>query len=128
MDLLIVLIFSFIITWSVGLFPPIFIRFVVLRRPISKGWSIGLAAFFLFFNIMLFNILGSESKTHSALVLVAWASYAILKTKEDKKTSNNERSIYGSCTSCGQQYANSDYRQDAEIWLCSNCRAEIPKI
>lgn len=75
----ITLIISAILTWGIGLAPPILIRFIFLRRPISKGWAIGTAIIFLFINILIFTALGSTSKTHGALFLVAWASYAILR-------------------------------------------------
>lgn len=73
------LLISALFTWGIGLAPPLLIRFLFLRRPIGKGWAIGTAAIFWFINIILFTALGSTSKTHSALFLVAWASYAILR-------------------------------------------------
>lgn len=74
-----VLLVSALITWSVGLAPPLLIRFVFMRRPIGKGWAIGLVALIWLFNIVLFTALGSQSKSHGALALVAFASYAILR-------------------------------------------------
>ena len=73
------LVVSALFTWGIGLTPPLLIRFLLLRRPISKGWAISTAAIFLFINIILFTALGSTSKVHTALALVAWASYAILR-------------------------------------------------
>lgn len=73
------LLVSALVTWGVGLAPPLLIRFVFMRRPIGRGWAIGLAALFWMFNIVLFTALGSQSKSHGALVLVAFASYAILR-------------------------------------------------
>ncbi|HOQ04283.1 MAG TPA: hypothetical protein PKY88_03595 [Anaerohalosphaeraceae bacterium] len=75
----ITLIVSAILTWGVGLAPPLLIRFAFLRRPISKGWAIGIVVFFWVINIMFFTAIGSKSETHTALFLVAWASYAILR-------------------------------------------------
>ena len=76
-------ILSFIITWTVGLFPPLLIRFVFLKRPIGKNPAIGICGLFLFLNILLFTALGSESKTHAGLLLFAYISYWILR-KEKK--------------------------------------------
>lgn len=76
---LLALVLSAILTWGIGLAPPLIIRFVLARRPLSKGLSITLAVLFWFFNFVLFTALGSESKTHAALFLVALASYAILR-------------------------------------------------
>ncbi len=73
-----VLLLSFLFTWGVGLAPPLLIRFVFMRRPIGKGWAVGLVVLFLLFNIGLFTALGSQSKTHFALYLVAIVSYMIL--------------------------------------------------
>ena len=86
----ITLIVSAFLTWGVGLTPPLLIRFAFLRRPISKGWAIGTAAIFWFINIIIFTALGSTSKTHGALFLVAWASYAILRKGAKEKSAYKE--------------------------------------
>ncbi len=80
---------SALLTWGIGLTPPLLIRFLFVRRPIGKGWAIGTAAIFWFINIILFTALGSTSKTHGALLLVAWASYAILRKGHKKVVVNN---------------------------------------
>jgi len=81
------LIVSVILTWGIGLAPPLLIRFAFLRRPISKGWAIGIVVFFWIINIMFFTAIGSKSKTHATLFLVAWASYAILRKGVRKQQS-----------------------------------------
>lgn len=73
------LLVSLLLTWGIGLTPPLLIRFVLLRRPTGKAAAIGLTALFWVFNLVLFTALGSQSKSHGALVLVALASYAILR-------------------------------------------------
>lgn len=80
-----VLFLSFLFTWGVGLAPPLLIRFAIMRRPIGKGWAIGVIALFWVFNIVLFTVLGSQSKSHGALALVAFASYAILRKGAKKQ-------------------------------------------
>jgi hypothetical protein len=80
------LLVSALITWGVGLAPPLLIRFVFVRRAIGKGWSIGLVGLFWMFNVALFAALGSQSKSHGPLALVALASYGILR-KGSKKMS-----------------------------------------
>ena len=80
------LMYSFLITYSVGLAPPLLIRFAVMRRPMSKGWAIGTVALLWAVNIVLFTALGSQSKSHGALVLVAFLSYAILRKGLKKQT------------------------------------------
>ncbi|MCD4812966.1 hypothetical protein K8S19_04675 [bacterium] len=76
---------SFFITWSIGLAPPILIRFVFMRRSIGKAWTVGIVALFWVFNIVLFTTLGSQSKLHGALALVAFVSYVILRKGAKKK-------------------------------------------
>lgn len=80
-----VLFLSFLFTWGVGLAPPLLIRFAFMRRPIGKGWAIGIVALFWVFNIVLFTALGSQGKSHGALTLVAFASYAILRKGAKKQ-------------------------------------------
>ena len=73
------LVLSAVLTWAIGLTPPLVIRFALLRRPLSKAGACVVAACFLVANLVVFVALGSESKTHGALFLVALASYAILR-------------------------------------------------
>lgn len=79
------LIFSIIITWTIGLLPPLLIRYAFLRRPMTKKSAIGISAIFWFLNIILFTAMGSKSKTHTALLLIAYVSYWILR--REKKAS-----------------------------------------
>ena len=85
----ITLIISALLTCGIGLTPPLLIRFLFMRRPIGKGWAIGTAAIFWFINIIIFTALGSTSKTHGALFLVAWTSYAILRKGHKKVAVGN---------------------------------------
>jgi hypothetical protein len=81
-----VLLGSVLLTWGIGLTPPLLIRFVFVRRPIGKGWAIGVVAVFWMANLLFFTAFGSQSKTHFALVLVAMASYAILRKGKKEVT------------------------------------------
>lgn len=82
------IILSVIFTWVIGLLPPILIRFVFLKRPIAKWPAIGICSFFWLCNMVLFTALGSKSKTHAVLWLIAWISYLILR--RENKTSNSK--------------------------------------
>lgn len=73
------LILSLLVTWCIGLAPPLFVRFLLLKGPMNKGPAIGVCIFLWFINIVLFTALGSQSKSHGALILVALASYWILR-------------------------------------------------
>lgn len=73
------LMLSAILTWGVGLAPPLLLRFAFIKYPLSKPPALITVIFLWVFNFGLFTALGRESKTHGALLLVAWASYAILR-------------------------------------------------
>lgn len=74
-----ILIISFVITWSVGLVPPLVIRFLIIKRPISKWATIIVITCFYIINVIFFTLLGSQNKHHAALFLVAMVSYYILR-------------------------------------------------
>lgn len=81
------LVLSAILTWGIGLAPPLLVRFAFMRKPMPKGGAIAFVVVFWFINIVIFTALGSQSKTHSALFFVAMASYYILRrgAKKGKK-------------------------------------------
>jgi hypothetical protein len=76
------IIVSFILTWGIGLIPPLVIRYVIIRKPLSKAWAIGTTVFLWIINVGIFTAIGSKSKTHAALFFVAWVSYIILRRKQ----------------------------------------------
>ena len=78
---IIIILFSFILTWGIGITPPLLIRYAIIKRPLPKKAAIPLVVLFWLINIIIFTALGSQSKTHAALFLVAWASYYILHRK-----------------------------------------------
>lgn len=50
-------IYSLIITWLIGLIPPIFLRFSILKKPLNKKWAILIATTFYFINLAVFSFL-----------------------------------------------------------------------
>lgn len=69
---------SVVLTWSVGLVAPLLLRFIVFRRKF-RPVPAGVASILLFFaNVTFFISLGSTSRTHAALVVVAFVSYLLL--------------------------------------------------
>lgn len=82
--------FSMLLTWGIGLTPPLLIRYAFIKEPMNKGPAIGVCAFLWFLNIILFTALGSQSKTHGALLLVAFASYWILRKKASTRLSASQ--------------------------------------
>jgi hypothetical protein len=91
MELAVVLIVSFIITWTIGLIPPVLIRYVFLKQPMAKKLAIVISAVFWLLNLILFISMGSGIKSHFALMIVAYVSYYIL-TRE-KKGSMSQRNL-----------------------------------
>lgn len=87
----ITIIFSIVLTWGIGLTPPLVIRYAALKRPMEKWPAIGVCAFFWFLNIILFSALGSQSKTHAALTFVAFVSYWLLRKKGTAKEQAEHR-------------------------------------
>ncbi len=89
------LLLSAVLTWGIGLTPPLLIRYAIIKRPLPKKAAIPLVVLFWFINIIIFTALGSQSKTHAALFLVAWASYYILHRKyatwQKKGVQTNDR-------------------------------------
>jgi len=83
----ITLIVSAIFTWGIGLTPPLLIRFAFLRRPISKGWAIGTVILFGLINFVIFsaNAAARGGRIGGAFVLIAFASYAILRKGAKKQ-------------------------------------------
>jgi len=69
---------SIFLTWGIGLVPPLLIRYAILKKSMNKWSAIGTCVFFYFFNIIFFIAIGSKSKSHFALTLVAYVSYRIL--------------------------------------------------
>lgn len=76
-------ILSFLITWAVVLAPPLLIR-AIRKTPINKAISILLCVVLYFANVVLFTALGSQSKSHAALLLGAWVSYHIFRREQKR--------------------------------------------
>lgn len=72
------LLLSFVITWTVVLVPPAIIRFM-RRKPLTKWFALALAGILYFANIILFTAMGSQSKSHGALVIGAILGYYVLR-------------------------------------------------
>lgn len=74
------IILSFIITWSIGLVPPLLIRYLIYGKPIkSIGLAIGVVTILYVANVVIFTLLKSQSKSHGALLIIAFVSFWILR-------------------------------------------------
>jgi len=88
---------SFIITWTIGLLPPILLSRYLFKKPINKWPAISIVVVLMFINVVIFVLLGSTSKTHAVLVIIAGVSYKILtntgfvkNTKMSKRATNKD--------------------------------------
>jgi hypothetical protein len=72
------LVFSFILTWTVVLTPPAIVR-AIRRKPLGKKTAIGLSVVLYFVNVVIFSALGSQSKSHGALLVGAFFSYYVFR-------------------------------------------------
>jgi heme/copper-type cytochrome/quinol oxidase subunit 4 len=85
MDLSIIIL-SAIITWSIGLLPPLLARYVILKRRFKiKSTTIAFVFVQYIFNLMFFTYMGSESKTHAVLYVIGFVSYSMLKPEKVKE-------------------------------------------
>jgi len=89
------LIVSAVFTWGIGLTPPLLIRFVFVRRPISKGWAIASVLLFGYVNFAIFcaNAAVNGRRVGPAFILIAFASYAILRKSTKEGIPNEQSSI-----------------------------------
>ena len=92
------IIVNFAITWSVGLFPSVLIRYGLLKRPLAKWSAIGTCALIWMINIVLFIAIGGAGNPPRVLVLIVVVSYWILrqgtvaKIEQEKKVVSEQRS------------------------------------
>lgn len=90
--LILLLIFSFVLTWGIALGEPLVIRYLILRKPMSKDSAIITSIILCVINITIFVQLGSPNKAHTALIIAAYISYFILKKKSKNDTDNDNLS------------------------------------
>ena len=70
------LILSIVFTWGLGLSIPLILRHLIFKRPLAKIWAIIIATINFILMLTAAIALGSQSKTHAALILVAFVSYS----------------------------------------------------
>lgn len=84
---------SFFITWTVGLIPPLTIRYLAYNRPLSRNHSIFLCTLFWIVNISFFTLMGSTNKSHTVLLLIAFVSHAIYTSGNKPNTVDNSSCV-----------------------------------
>lgn len=81
------LLLGLLFTWIIGMTPPLLIRYLLVKGPMDKKGAIITSTTLGIFNLILFIALGSQSKSHAVLILIAIISYRVLKsTKEFKRS------------------------------------------
>lgn len=106
--LFIAVILSILFTWGLGLLIPILLRFVILKKPLSGGMALAIVAVVYLIQLSISLALDSKSRTHAALILVAFVSYKIMrKGYKNKEAMTN-------CKECGNEI-----HQSATI--CNKC-------
>lgn len=68
----------FFATWTIGLSLPLLFRFVILRKPINKWVAFATAVIWWFANITFWVWMGSQSKSHTVLFVIALVTFYIL--------------------------------------------------
>ncbi len=96
---------SFLLTWGIGLTPPVLIRFVIAKRPIAKSWAYAVVIFFGIVNMVVFRILGGTSKT--VVIVLAYVSFLILRTSF-KKQNDAKKQVEGKTTIPKQVHGQTD--------------------
>ena len=106
--LFLVVILSIFFTWGLGLLVPILLRFFILKRPISKWVSLIVVFSVLFIQILISQAINSENRTHSALILVAFVSYWIMRKE------NKVKELTKYCRECGNKIS-------TKATICNKC-------
>ena len=103
--LAVVLITSILFTWGFGLLIPILFRFVFLKKPLSRGISVMIAGVVWLMQFIISGAFDSSGR-HTALILVAFVSYQIMRSGSKKEVKY--------CKYCGKKTTSS---------VCSKCSA-----
>lgn len=124
---LLTILFSAILTWGIGLAPPLLIRFAIIKHPLSKSPALIAAIFLWVFNFVFFTALGSESKTHGGLLLVAWATYSILRKGSAKYEAEQKKQWEEENRKAEKQRRKEEKRKRAEEESCRKEERENKK-
>lgn len=80
---------GFLFTYVAGLFFPILLRFLIMRRPIGKFLAILTVGIVFIMQYLTVVALNPERKTHTPLLIVAYIEYLILRKKSNKETTQD---------------------------------------
>ncbi len=104
------IILSFIITWSIGVIPPLIIRRWIFRGPIPKIKALVLTIFFYLAQLMFWSVLNPNGR-HGVLFFIALITYGILHNGYDSSKSKFKVEAVngnGSSAACEEHTAAND--------------------
>ena len=87
------LVLNIALTWSIGLLPPILLRYIVFRRELVHAEAMAWAIFLGLGELFLFVFLGSESKSHAVLALIGIVAYKLLRVRRGPWDAPNSTSL-----------------------------------
>ena len=86
-----ILFLSLLVTWGIGLTPPLLIRYVFLKRPINnKGSAILICVLFFILNFIVFAVLSDGKANLVVLLPIVCVSYFILRKSPTEKLVEKE--------------------------------------
>lgn len=104
---------GFLFTWVAGLFFPVLLRFVIIKKPISSFFAVITVGIVFFLQYLTVVALNPERKTHIPLFLVAYAGYLILRKGLSDKVETKKY-----CKECGNKI-------NEFATICNKCGKEI---
>ncbi len=122
--LLLSFIISILFTWGLGLLLPVLLRFVFIKKPMSKESAFIFVFIIWLVELVVINAFDAESKHHNALLLVAIVSYRIMSSgfqknetlKFCKYCGNKVVAPEDACSKCGNVFMNSVPQKDKKRW------------
>lgn len=109
-----IIISSFLFTWVGGLFLPVILRFLFIKKPIRKFYAILIIGVVFIMQYLTVAILNPERKTHLPLFIVAYIGYLILRKESNKKEGLAKKY----CKECGNEI-------NVLATICNKCGKEI---
>lgn len=83
------LLISFILTYGIGLLPPLLIRYGLVRRPMERRYATVTAVLFGFFNAVIFTLIRGEVASFLPIILIGSATVGILTLERAEKKDLN---------------------------------------
>jgi hypothetical protein len=89
-SILLTTIVGFLLTYGIGIGVPILYKNFLLKESVNKTKAIKYSVSWYIIQYLLWELVGSTSKTHFSLLITSLITYSILKSKKQKDISTNE--------------------------------------